>query len=550
MRESVFLPALCLCALAMCGTSASAEMARGVVYDDANGNAARDAGEPGIAGVMVSNGREVVTTNEEGAYEIEAGACGFVFVVKPSGWMTPVDGEHKPRFFHRHCPEGSPALKFGGASATGPLPASVDFGLVRREEPGYLRVILFGDPQPYTIEEVNYYARDIIPDVIGELADPASPASGAAFGISLGDLVGDDLALFGPLNAVTGTVGLPWYHVHGNHDMDLDAADDAHAADTYHRVYGPSNYAFEWGPAVFFVLDNVVYEGPKEDGKPGGYQAAFSEDQLALIRNVLAGSDAELAVVTMHIPLDQVRNRKAFLEALGDRPSVSISAHLHAHKEVVLGADGEPVAHAHTHEHGEDDDHGHAHGHHHIVSATSGGSWWQGTFDEYGIPHAMMRDGAPNGWSVLEIDGAEYSVRFKGARNEWKEQIHIEAPDEIDARLRRLWPVVATVFAGSERSVVEMRVVNPGTGAATEWVAMEAFRGVDPNWARLKEREQREPAPEGKPLANLDPETLLWRGMVPGGLASGGHVIEVRTRDQYGQEFVGRRVVRVVNGVE
>lgn len=548
MRDSVFLPALCLSALSMCGAGASAEMARGVVFEDANANAVRDAGEGGIAGVLVSNGRDVVETGADGSYAIEVEPGRFVFVVKPRGWMVPVDGEHKPRFFHHHFPEGSPALRFGGTGATGPLPASVDFGVVRREEPGYLRVILFGDPQPYTIEEVNYYARDIIPDVIGEVADPPSAASGAAFGISLGDLVGDDLTLFGPLNAVTGAVGLPWFHVAGNHDMNLDAADDARATDTFHRVYGPSDYAFEWGPAVFFVLDNVVYEGPKEDGKPGGYQAAFSEDQLALIRNVLAGSDAELAVVTMHIPLDQVRNRKAFLEALGDRRSVSISAHLHAHKEVVLGADGEPVAHTHAHEHGEDPDHGHTH--HHIVSATSGGSWWQGTFDEYGIPHAMMRDGAPNGWSVLEIDGAEYSVRFKGARKEWKEQMHIEAPDEIDARLRRVWPVVVTVFAGSERSVVEMRVVTPGTGAATEWVAMEAFRGVDPNWARLKEREQREPAPEGKPLANLDPETLLWRGMVPGGLASGGHLIEVRTRDQYGQEFVGRRVVRVVNGVE
>ncbi|HSR73162.1 MAG TPA: hypothetical protein VLL72_12340, partial [Kiloniellales bacterium] len=39
---------------------AAGETARGVVFEDLNGNAARDPGEPGIPGVAVSNGRAVV----------------------------------------------------------------------------------------------------------------------------------------------------------------------------------------------------------------------------------------------------------------------------------------------------------------------------------------------------------------------------------------------------------------------------------------------------------------------------------------------------------
>jgi hypothetical protein len=539
MRVPAVSFAVSLCVGLVCAERATAEMARGVVFEDANANAVRDAGEGGIAGVLVSNGRGVVKTGADGAYAIEVGEGGFVFVVTPRGYATPVDTEHKPRFFYHHHPAGSPPLAFPGVAPTGPMPASIDFGMTRREAPESVRVILFGDPQPYTIDEVNYYARDIVPDVLGEIADPASPAFGATMGITLGDLVGDDLSLMGPLNAVTGTIGLPWHHVHGNHDMNFDASGDAHAAETHKRVYGPTDYAFHHGSAVFIVLDNVVYEGPREDGKPGGYHAAFSEDQLAFIRNIVAHSDAALVVVTMHIPLDQVRNRAAFLAALGDRPSVSISAHLHLHKELDLGADGEAVPHDHD-----------GPSHHHIVSSTAGGSWWQGHFDEMGIPHTMMRDGAPNGWSVLEITGEAYSVRFKGARKEWKEQVYVDAPDEIDARLRRLWPVVATVYAGTERTVVEMRVVTPGTGVATEWVAMERFRGVDPRWARLRERQEREPAPEGKKLTDLNAETDLWQAMLPGGLATGGHVIEVRARDRYGREHMGRHVVRVVHGRE
>ena len=35
------------------------------------------------------------------------------------------------------------------------------------------------------------------------------------------------------------TVGIPWYNVHGNHDMNFLATDDRYADETFERVYGP-----------------------------------------------------------------------------------------------------------------------------------------------------------------------------------------------------------------------------------------------------------------------------------------------------------------------
>jgi hypothetical protein len=69
---------------------AAAETARGVVFEDLDGDGRRDDGEPGVPGVRVSDGRSVVETDSKGSYELEIAEEAFVFVVKPSGWMTPM----------------------------------------------------------------------------------------------------------------------------------------------------------------------------------------------------------------------------------------------------------------------------------------------------------------------------------------------------------------------------------------------------------------------------------------------------------------------------
>ena len=54
-----------------------------LVLEDLNGDGRRDDGEPGLPGVRVSNGRDVVETDSKGGYELEARAkaslCGLGF---------------------------------------------------------------------------------------------------------------------------------------------------------------------------------------------------------------------------------------------------------------------------------------------------------------------------------------------------------------------------------------------------------------------------------------------------------------------------------------
>ena len=70
--------------------------AKGVVFHDKNGNRQRDAGEPGLPDVKVSNGKEIVKTDAAGKYEIPIDDDTTIFVIKPRQWRTPINDAQLP----------------------------------------------------------------------------------------------------------------------------------------------------------------------------------------------------------------------------------------------------------------------------------------------------------------------------------------------------------------------------------------------------------------------------------------------------------------------
>ena len=315
----------------------------GAVYHDRNGNGVRDRFDFGISGVAVSNGRDVVRTNRSGRYRLPLSGDAIVFVVKPRGFTTKVDAFGLPKNHYVHRPDGSPSdPKYPGVAATGPLPSSVDFPLTRQSESDRFEVLLFGDPQPYTAEQIDHLARDVVAELIG---------SNAAFGITLGDIVGDDLTLFEPLNAVIGRIGIPWYNVPGNHDMNLGAPSDTDSLETFTRVYGPGTYAFQYASTHFVVFDDVVYGGALSDGQSAqNYVGGLDGDQLAFLRGYLFGVPRdELVVLAMHIPLAgpsptlEVPERRELFAILAGHPhNLSIASHTHTQEHHFLGSGAPP----------------------------------------------------------------------------------------------------------------------------------------------------------------------------------------------------------------
>ncbi len=492
-------------------------IATGVVFDDVNGDGKFGDGDLPFAGVKVSNGTEITKTDLSGRYQLPITDDSIIFLIKPTGYRTALDQDNLPKFYYVHKPDGSPRLQYPGSKPTGKLPRSVDFPLYRQSEPENFQVILFGDPQPRDLQEVDYVTHDVVAELIGETS--------ASFGISLGDLAFDHLETLEPLNQAVAMIGIPWYNVIGNHDLNLDAKTREHINETFEDIYGPTYYSFDYGQVHFVVLDNIDWETPPQD--QARFVANFGERQLAWLEkdlSLIPGS--QMVVLLMHVPIVHTNDSQNLFRLIESRPlCISISAHQHIHQHMFLGAN--------EGWHGKQP-------HHHVVNVTVSGSWWSGQQDERGIPHTMMADGAPNGYSTITFDGTQYRLDFKAAGRPASEQMRIMMDYSVDTNDTENTDVWVNVYNGSERSTVRMSV--EGTD---QWIELERRVENDPTFVEIYEREQAvTPIPLPK-LTKPKPSQHLWTGKLASRVAPGIHQLTVETTDMHGRKFFAKRAFRV-----
>jgi len=414
--------------------AANETMVSGHVFHDLNQDGIRGADEPGVGGVQVSNGQEVVRTASDGSYVLPVTDDMSVMVVQPSGWSVPLNEQAVPRFFYTHKPNGSSSsLRFGGLAPTGALPDAIDFPLQPiGGDSDTFRCAVLGDTQVYSNDEVGYLRDSAITDLLGKgLRSPDCM-------IYLGDVVGDDLDLLDRVMEIGSAVGVPQWFVFGNHDLDFDATTPADRADTWRSKVMPDYYAFEIGQVLFVALNNILYPcGPEDAKKPGrercgnperpSYNARIEQRQINWLENLLASVPTDKTVVVMHHApfvsfvdatngVHQTDNADRVHELLAKHKALSLSGHTHSLEnhdpgqvfegwEAQTGVAELPFRH--------------------IVAGAASGGWYMGDLDINGIPMALMRMGAPKGVLMLEFDGPNYIESYQGSRIDPERQLWV-----------------------------------------------------------------------------------------------------------------------------
>ncbi len=494
---------------------------------DENKNGKKEPGEKGIENVGISNGRDVVFTDRDGRYSVKVEQHDVLFVIKPSGYKLPVNEFNLPQFFYIHKPSGSPQLNFKGVSPTGKLPARIDFPLLRGDKGEEFQILVFADPQPYNQKELGYFEKSVVKEL--------ENATGYAFGFTLGDIVGDDLDLFKPLNMTVSKIGIPWHNVIGNHDINFDALTTEFTDETFEATYGPSTYALSEGRVHFIVLNNIIY--PRE-GSFGGYIGGIRPDQFLFMENFLKYVPKEdLIVLAMHIHLFDVpewgetfrrADRKKLFELLKDYPNtLSLSGHMHTQRH---------------HFFRESEDWPQEDPHHHFNVGTANGNWWSGELDEEGLPHTMMQDGTPHGYATIRFSGNRYVIDWNASRKPKDYKMHIYAPKVVPQGRGFRGELYVNFFNGSEYCTLQFRV------GETDWKPLQ--RVIEPDPVFLGIRHKWDTSNElltGERPSNPVNSMHLWRARVPSNLPAGEHVIEVRAIDMFGREFRDRTTYRIIN---
>ena len=526
--------------LAQCDNDrAGVQIAQGVIFEDINNNGLRETSEPGIADVAISNGCDVVISNSEGRYEISIAPTEIISLSKPANYLVPVDESNVPLFFYKHYPAGTPEQIVGTSvewmwpvmEETGPLPASVDFPLIPTESEIEFLAHGFADTQARYENGQDMVREDLVNPLINN-------PFGVAFGLTVGDVVFDNLKLYDRHKSMMGLMGIPQWYLPGNHDMNFESPNARFANETYKKHFGPTYYSFNYGNVHFVALNNVEYAGADNEFSSGIYRGYISDIQLQWLRNDLTHVSTEkLIVIASHIPLiteadDGVSpiltgpNTENFTELLKILEPF----------ENIYGLAGHDTSNSFkvqiNHQHGWNGKPWIAH----TLGEVRGSGWTRGPRDFRGVRDAMMEDGNPNGFYVLKFNNAELIPEF------------IPFPSSADGtnRLRIMLdpPMALSELNGIHRGTLQAGtklVVNLFDGGIRDSVRASIDGGeeillnyrvrIDPFIKNLYEKF----AKTDDAYPTPDRSSHIWELIMPDNLTVGLHHIVVRSTDEFGQ---------------
>lgn len=420
----------------------------------------------GLEGVVISDGVEVVKTNQDGYYQIASqNPYGYVFISVPSGYEVASDGI-LPQIHH--------LLKKDFSS-----PQRADFALTRVPSQNKFRLLVFGDIQLSGAPDELRQLRNFTADVSSYLD---SHKDLPIYGLTLGDMTYDiywysnNYAIKDYLNSMNeGIKGLSIYHTMGNHDNDFTGLSDHTAALSYIHQIAPTFYSYNIGDWHFVVLDDIdcsAYDGTTSRE----YSKRFTEDQFAWLEKDLATIDpATPLVISTHAQLfypssslgsdysydggfSRTSNTKQLLSLIGTRRTHVFTGHTHIMYNV--NQDENIVSKYNLFEHNS--------------GSVCGTWWWTDTYS--GI--SIGQDGSPAGYQIVSFDGTSISWKFKGTGRSENYQFRTYDRNVMDLSVSK-WAPNCTVSAAKQSY---NQYIDEWAGTATDNRVYFNVWNYNPRW--------------------------------------------------------------------
>ncbi|MDE7386683.1 MAG: calcineurin-like phosphoesterase family protein [Muribaculaceae bacterium] len=367
-------------------------------------------GKP-LAGVPVTDGTSIVTTDAKGRYAFEAAPdARYVYVTLPDGYQVPMSGG-VPVLYADITPDKKGNFKH-------------DFNLTPSGK-DMTKHILFvmADPQVYfdpNMAEVEKAALEMKQTMATDYAGQE------AVGIMVGDIVGQISQgehFFPWMIKEIAKCDFPYFYCVGNHDIEMDVATNEESRKSFNHYFGPTYYSFNRGKIHYVVLDDVFWMGRYYAGYLPKQQLDWLKKDLALV------PEGSTVIVSMHIPCYSrearhqqwgkesyhkvVSNRQALFNILKPYNAHIMTGHEHYNENYIFS----DKLYEHCH-------------------APLSTLFWC-------APWAM--DGTPGGYAVYEIDGDNINWYYKSVGRDKDYQIELyprgRSREHPEAVVANIWNV-------------------------------------------------------------------------------------------------------------
>ena len=370
-----------------------------------------------IEGVVVSDGVTVTTTDAQGIYQMRVKRnAPFVFVSVPAEYEIPVENG-MPKIYKKIAMGDNDVVQRS-------------FKLERTGKKKRFTLLALADVQIGRDDEVTMLDEEVLPLLIPyvqqELEAPV-------YGISLGDLVWDNMPFHEVYKQRIRKIGVPVFQVIGNHDHNKAITVDADADASFEAAFGPTYYSYNIGDCHFIVLDDVLYTGSSS------YTADITDEQMAWLEQDLKYVPKDkLIIIGLHIATSR-RNRP--------------TSHVADYKELYALLDGYNVRILSGHSHNNYTT---------TISETIEENTLGAVMGAYWNGEELCNDGSPRGYAVYEIEGNRIrNWYYKGTAFPREYQMYLYGPGEAVSEKYRDG-LILNIFNWHTTWTVEVQEDNAG----------------------------------------------------------------------------------------